>query len=823
MGDTIFPTDLPDLEWTEFQAEGFSERVSGLVYRTGQPPCCGVPLGGISTGCIDIDARGAYGFSSIFNPVSPYPHGTSKEGRMPRKLPSGQPLLGLAVGGKTWVLATQEIVDGGDIPWCTEPFFAGTPVEQLEGLGLAAGSGTPDTVSIPRLEGVAAAKEIHYWGHFPVADIEFETDAPVGVSLRAWAPFIPGDAAASNAPAAIFQVNLRNTTTQPREGTVAFNFPGPDADEAVAAEFTREPVQEDFQGLLVYSMGGVGYALGVIGGEALRLGGGLGGSSTAWAEIAGSLPEPAFREHQGGRLYRDASSSAAVDFSLGPGADKTVLFVLAWYASVWEGARREYVETVVTGARNEWRGPEGGDGTNYYTHKYAERFESALAVARHIADEHRSLLDRVLAWQSVVYAEKGLPVWLRDSLVNNLALIAEDSYWAQAKAPLTPWARPEGVFALNESPRGCPQTACIPCDWYGNLPIVFFFPELALLTLEAFKHYQRPDGEVPFALGVIRELPDFASPRYFWQVSLNGTCYVDMVDRVWQRTGDDRVLEDYYASLKRCTTYTMDLRKGPGGVISMPEVGGMEWFELGEWMGMCSHLGGLRLAHLRIMERMAQDMGDDDYVARCREWYADGSRAMEEEMWAGSYYLNYYDLETGKKSDDVMGYQLDGQWAADFHGLPSVFKPDRIKKTLETISRCNVALTPEVGAANFSRPDGQPLPTGSEVAEYGPYAMFTPELLLLAMTYIYAGEAEFGLELARRHWETLVCRQRHPWDMPNTVRGDTGQRIYGTDYYQAMMLWALPAALEGKDIRAHGLEGGFVDRIIQAGKGPAAG
>ena len=306
-------------------------------------------------------------------------------------------------------------------------------------------------------------------------------------------------------------------------------------------------------------------------------------------------------------------------------------------------------------------------------------------------------------------------------------------------------------------------------------------------------------------------------------MSLNGTCYVDMVDRVWQRTGDDRVLEDYYASLKRCTTYTMDLRKGPGGVISMPEVGGMEWFELGEWMGMCSHLGGLRLAHLRIMERMAQHMGDDDYVAQCREWYADGSRAMEEEMWAGSYYLNYYDLETGKKSDDVMGYQLDGQWAADFHGLPSVFKPDRIKKTLETISRCNVALTPEVGAANFSRPDGQPLPTGSEVAEYGPYAMFTPELLLLAMTYIYAGEAEFGLELARRHWETLVCRQRHPWDMPNTVRGDTGQRIYGTDYYQAMMLWALPAALEGKDIRAHGLEGGFVDRIIQAGKGPAAG
>jgi len=40
--------------------------------------------------------------------------------------------------------------------------------------------------------------------------------------------------------------------------------------------------------------------------------------------------------------------------------------------------------------------------------------------------------------------------------------------------------------------------------------------------------------------------------------------------------------------------------------------------------------------------------------------------------------------------------------------------------------------------------------------------------------------------------------------MPNIMRGDvdTGERTYGNDYYQDMMLWSLPAALERKDFGA---------------------
>ena len=651
MPEKLFPSDLPALEWVQFEAARFSEPVAGVIYRTDQPPCCGVPLGGISTGCVDVDARGVYGFTSIFNPGSPHP--VKDDWRMPRKLPTCQPILGLAIGGKTWVLAAREIVAGGDVPWCTEPQMLEVEGEQVE----------TDTVACPGLEGVQAADEIHYWGHYPVADLEFETSAPIPVGLRAWAPFIPGDVAASNIPAAVFEVHLRNTLDRPQRGTVAFNFPGPDTQEARAAEFTRQLVDEDVCGTLVSSAGGVSYVLGVIGDDKARFGAGLNGSPTAWSRIAAGLPQPAFRERAGVRLYGDSSCSAAVDFALEAGQDRVVRFLLAWYAPVWEGAQNNIPAMAAERHRDfiTWLTPAWAGGANYYTHMYAARYDSALDVARRMAVEHTVLLERVLAWQQVIFGEEGLPIWLRDALVNNLCLIAEDSHWAQAQSPLGDWCYPGGLFALNESPRGCPQIACIPCDWYGNLPVVYFFPELAWTTLRAFKQYQREDGEVPFSIGKIGDLPDLATPRYYWQVSLNGTCYVDLVDRLWQRTGDDTVLHEFYDSVKRCNTFTMNLCQGPGGVISMPEVGGMEWFEHGEWAGMATHMGGLRLAQLRMVERMAEAVGDTEYAGQCREWFADGSRAMEEEMWTGGYYLNFYEKETGKKSDDVMGYQLDGQ------------------------------------------------------------------------------------------------------------------------------------------------------------------
>ncbi|MGD2156137.1 MAG: GH116 family glycosyl hydrolase [Anaerolineales bacterium] len=813
MHKKLFPTDLPSLEWCQFEADGFSSKVSGVLFRTGKPPCCGMPLGGISTGCIDIDVRGVYGLSNIFNPSAPFPF--QEHWRMPRKSPSYQPILGLSVSDKTWVLADKEIVEGGAISICSEPYY----FHELRGKSIE-----HQTIACSGIEGVSSARDIHYWGHYPIVDMEFEIDAPVSIGMRAWSPFIPGDIAASNIPAIVFEIHLCNISDQRQEGTLIFNFPGPDEQEAHSVEFTRHVLKEDFLGTLVRSLGGVDYIAGIIGDERVRFGAGFNDDSSAWSHVSERLPQPSYREHRGERLYRDSSSSVAVDFDLQEEQEKVVRFFVAWYAPVWEGAQNNLsslgdnvANTYQDRFRVPWIASKWAGQTNYYTHMYASRYSSSVDVARHIARDHKSLLTRIQAWQTVIYAEDKLPVWLRDSLINSLALIAEDSYWAQAKPPLGAWAYPEGVFALNESPRGCPDLGVIPCDWYGNHPIVFFFPALARTTLRAFQRYQKEDGEIPVWLGKMGDLPDLATPAYHWQVSLNGMCYVDLVYRLWRRTSDDSILREFYDSVKQATTFTMNLRQGPGGIISMPEEGGMEWFEHGEWAGMATHMGGLRLVQLRMAEQMALDMDDQEYAQQCRTWFEEGSQAMEEEMWTGSYYLNFYEKETGKLSDDVMGYQLDGQWVANYYGLEPVFSPERAKIALETIRRTNIALTPDIGAANFARPDGCELSTESKVAFYGPYAMFPPELLILAMTYMYADEVIFGLELAQKHWENLIIKQRHPWDLPNIVRGDTGERCFGTDYYQNMMLWTLPTAINQQTMTDIVQRGSFIDRIIQAG------
>jgi len=190
------------------------------------------------------------------------------------------------------------------------------------------------------------------------------------------------------------------------------------------------------------------------------------------------------------------------------------------------------------------------------------------------------------------------------------------------------------------------------------------------------------------------------------------------------------------------------------------------------------------------------------------------ARALEEQLWAGAHYLNFVEPETGQRSDLIFGYQLDGQWIADWHGVPDVFPPERVATTLDTLRKINCALS-QSGAVNYANPDGTP----AKVGGYGTFSYFTPELYMLAMAFMYGGQREFGLELLRRCLANLV-RWGYWWDAPNTFWGDvdTGQRAFGADYYQNMMLWAVPAALRGEDLTGPCRADGLVTKVIAAAR-----
>ena len=146
---------------------------------------------------------------------------------------------------------------------------------------------------------------------------------------------------------------------------------------------------------VVFGLDGIGYVLGVIGEQAVRGGGQLSSEGTSWTGIVKELPQAS----------PDCSgASVAVDFALPAGQSHTVRFLLAWYSPTFIA-----------------------DKDKRYTTVYATRYDSAKDVARRMVEEYEGLLRRVLAWQEVIYADKDIPIWLRDTLIQTLCLIPETS------------------------------------------------------------------------------------------------------------------------------------------------------------------------------------------------------------------------------------------------------------------------------------------------------------------------------------------------------------------------------------------------------------
>ena len=122
-----------------------------------------------------------------------------------------------------------------------------------------------------------------------------------------------------------------------------------------------------------------------------------------------------------------------------------------------------------------------------------------------------------------------------------------------------------------------------------------------------------------------------------------------------------------------------------------------QFYDEWDWFGMTSHVGGIRLSHLKVAERMAEAAGDDEFAARCREWYAQGSEAMETKMWTGEYYLLDQAVHTLKpKHRQALGRAHIGFVFQSYHLLDDL----TVEENLEVpLSYRNVRRTYEVVAA----------------------------------------------------------------------------------------------------------------------------
>jgi uncharacterized protein (DUF608 family) len=145
-----FDNNVPKQKWTEIRSDGFVKPVIGCVYD-GPLLDGGLPLGALGTSYFTLEGTGTIGLCSIYNDIMP-PRQDSAE------------WLTLQVGNTFLPLSTARI---------------------------------------------------SYWGHYRVADIVAQfCDKPLVVGIRAFSPFIPGDAVSSNIPSALFEYVLSRDVTR---------------------------------------------------------------------------------------------------------------------------------------------------------------------------------------------------------------------------------------------------------------------------------------------------------------------------------------------------------------------------------------------------------------------------------------------------------------------------------------------------------------------------------------------------------------------------------------------------------------------------------
>ncbi len=813
----LFPPGMEAFEWSQFRAAGYPEPVSGIVYRqvlaswsqfgagSGIRPASGVPLGGIDTGALYVEASGAFGYTSIFN------HYTPQGG------PLNTPYLGLGIGDKVWVLTSRRTKNyAGDCRPSLGPpmtFFETPGLEEING--------------------------VDYWGHYPIADTQFQTDAPVSVGVRAWSPFIPGDSKTSNTPGAIFEIHLANPTGEKQSGTLAFSFPGfrdhRTRDEVVGwTDLSTTPVMptphverrsapEGLNGAWVEDKGwGMSYVLCALEEPGVRVGGALGVDGSKWTRIVTTLPPVELETGD------DGGSSLAVDFSLEPRSEKVVRIVLAWYAPAWEGNGNPGTGGKVVSVRdlaNYHDGqvdPKGGPGSTgkSYTHMYASRFADAGAVAIFLAQNHQSLLKRVIAWHSEIYGDKTIPGYLADMLINAFYYFGPCSVWAQAKAPIGDWCKPEdGVFALAEAPRSCAHMNTLQNAAVGGPFLSMFFPDLALSNLRAFRAAQNAEGNLPSVLGLWM---DVALPLgYEYQEVMNPGDYLGLLDWQWRSSGDDDFMKEFYPSAKRLMEYSITLRKDMGleQIIAMPPGGGAEWFEDRTMYGFEILAGSYRLMGAELMLKWAKANGEEEYAKKMEATIHVGKETLEKYLWRGDHYLVYSDPTTGKTFDAFYTPQLDGQYFAHISGTRRVLPKENVEKIL-TVLREKVCKISKFGIPpNYANPDGSAWTGSSNPYMAGKYVYTNQQVFWLATLAIYEGHKEFGLDLLSRVLHQYCCKWGYMWDGVNSCSGygDDGEISYGWDYWFNWSIWMVAAALAGGDFTVLTKPGGLADRVKKAG------
>ena len=303
---------------------------------------------------------------------------------------------------------------------------------------------------------------------------------------------------------------------------------------------------------------------------------------------------------------------------------------------------------------------------------YASRFDSALSVARHVAENVERLAAQTLLWRDTCY-DSTLPFWFLDRTFLNTSILASSTCHRFEDGRFWAW---EGV--------GCCAGTCAHV-WHYAQAMGRQFPELERILRERtdFGLAMLPNGAIRF------RGENNGGPAIDAQA---GTILRTL--REHQMSADDTFLRRVWPGVKRAAQWLIAQDGNGDGILEGAQHNTLDT----DWFGPVAWLSGLYLAALQAAASMAEVMKDRAFAQACRDILQRGQAKIVADLFDGEYFYNKVDPRhldsvnsgSGCEIDQVMGQS----WAFQV-GLPRVLPEKETRAALKALWRYN--FSPDVG------------------------------------------------------------------------------------------------------------------------------
>ena len=732
------------------------------------------PLGGIGTGSIGLDGDGRLIDWEIFNKpskgsINGYSHFALR-----------------AIQGDKITAA----VLNGDIQ---KEFIGQYKKSQFAGYGFGPNS--------KKMCGFPHFKNLEFDGEFPIASINFRDDNfPANVTMTAFNPFIPRDAKNSSLPAAFFEIEVENTTSENVKYQIALSVANP-----YEKSINKADTKNGFKTLTLFN-NGVDKDEVEYGDLTFATDCDTAHTQTYWYRggwqdnIVSFWNDFSNEKNINERIYDTAGSydmgTLIAEITVKPNEKKKVKFILSWN---------------VPNNYNYWSEYKNDDGTHKtWKNYYATVFENSAQTAVYSLQNWDDLYNRTLKFKKALH-ETTLPKEIIDAASSNLSVLKSPTVLRLEDGSFYGW---EGVHELAGSCEGTCQHV-----WNYAYALCFLFPELerSIRDME-FKYSTDENGRMGFRimLPLGRKMTGFRA-CVDGQMGAVIKCY-----REWKISGDNKWLETNWENIKKVLEYAWNEHNedcwdsDKDGVLEGRQHHTLDM----ELFGPSSWLEGMYLAALKAASEMAEFLDDTKKAQEYREMFNKGYQWTKENLFNGKYFIQKIDI-TDKKITDKFeasesywndeakqikyqiaeGSSIDqmlAQWHSDIIGLGDIFDKKQLDSALNEMLKNNYkptmrhfanpwrifSLNDEAGTIICAYPDEIekpkiPIPYCEETMTGFEYSF--------AGLLCSQGKIDDGLKVVKAIRDRFDGEKRNPWN----------EFECGSNYARSMASYALVPILSG--------------------------